>query len=321
MNREPARVLLTGATGFVGSSLLPLLLHEGWQVRVTSRRPQEGDTPPGLEWARCDVDDRDSVRAALTGCTSAYYLIHSMSESDDYDVRERQAARLFAELAEEAGLSRIIYLGGVQPTDDASKHLRSRAETGRALASTSVPVIELRAAMIVGPGSASWHITRDLALRLPAMVLPKWLESRSEPVADEDVFAALLDAARREKVAGVFGIPGPDALSARDMLMKVAALRGSQPLTIDIPLLSPRLSSGWIRLITRADPHLARELVEGLRADLINEEPSYFEAMGHSPLPFAEAAARALAREPGSSSRMAGLIERIVGMISVEADA
>jgi len=152
------------------------------------------------------------------------------------------------------------------------------------------------------------------------MVLPKWLESRSEPVADEDVFAALLDAARREGVAGVYGIPGPDALSARAMLMQVAALRGSQPLTLDIPLLSPRLSSGWIQLITRADPHLARELVEGLRADLLNTEPDYFETMGRRPLPFAEAAARALAREPGSSSRIAKLVERVVRMISVEAD-
>jgi uncharacterized protein YbjT (DUF2867 family) len=321
MPTNASRVLLTGATGFVGSALLPLLLADGWRVRATSRRPQEGEAPEGLEWVRCDVDDRGSVRAALTGCTCAYYLIHSMSDGDDYDVRERKAARAFAEIAEEVGVSRIVYLGGVQPTHDASKHLRSRAETGRALASTSVPVVELRAAMIVGPGSASWHITRDLALRLPAMVLPKWLESRSEPVADVDVFAALLDALRRENVAGVYGIPGPDALSARAMLMKVAALRGSQPLTLDIPLLSPRLSSGWIQLITRADPHLARELVEGLRADLLNHEPDYFATMGHSPLPFAEAAALALEREPGSSSSVARFVERFVRMISVEADA
>lgn len=321
MPTNTSRVLLTGATGFVGSALLPLLLADGWRVRATSRRPPEGEAPEGLEWVRCDVDDRGSVRAALTGCTSAYYLIHSMSDGDDYDVRERKAARAFAEIAEEVGVSRIVYLGGVQPTHGASKHLRSRAETGRALASTSVPVVELRAAMIVGPGSASWHITRDLALRLPAMVLPKWLESRSEPVADVDVFAALLDALRRENIAGVYGIPGPDALSARAMLMKVAALRGSQPLTLDIPLLSPRLSSGWIQLITRADPHLARELVEGLRGDLLNHEPDYFTTMGHSPLPFAEAAAQALEREPGSSSRVARFVERFVRLISVEADA
>ncbi len=314
--RPTQTVLLTGATGFVGSALRPLLVQNGWQVRAATRHPETQPPEPGVRWTYCDVDNPSSVESALEGCTRAFYLVHSMSEEGDYHLREQQAALSFAQQAERAGLELIVYLGGVQPISDASKHLASRAKTGAALASLSVPVIELRAAMIVGAASASWQITRDLAFRLPAMVLPRWLSSQSEPVAIDDVVAALLHAIEQSNISGVFGVPGPDVMSARQTLLRVAALRGTKPLTLNIPLLTPRLSSGWVQLVTRANNRLARELVEGLKANLLNSSASYWRVMDHRPMSFEEAARRALRDEQGTSSHAANLVERVAQWLS-----
>ncbi len=303
-------VLVTGATGFVGGALLPALVAAGHTVVAASRRPRASPDAAGVTWRVCDVEQPATLAPALQGIDVAYYLVHSMGEHGaDYAARDRAAASAFAEAAASAGVRRLVYLGGPMPAGTPSEHLRSRMEVGEVLRAGRVPVVELRASMIVGDGSASWQIVRDLAMRLPAMVLPRWLRSRTCPVALDDVIVALCRAADVPLAHSEwFDIPGPDTLSGREILQQIAALAGRKIHAVEVPLLTPKLSALWLRLVTSTDFALARELVLGLTDDILPRDARYWELIGHtSRLTFAQAATRAFASEaarPPSTRRL-----------------
>ena len=236
-------------------------------------------------------------------------------------MREQAAAETFAAAAERAGVERIVYLGAIAPQGSPSEHLRSRIEVGRVLRAGRVSTLELRAPIIVGFGSASWRIVRDLAARLPAMVLPRWLRSRSEPVAIDDVIVALATGSRLPLTGSAsFDLPGPEIVTYREVLVRTARLLGHRRLcVVDAPVLSPRLSSQWIRLVTAADWAVARELVVGLTHDLIARSDEYWQLTAHPGLlRFDEAARRALDEEARRRHMMAGVrtLEAVVDLIA-----
>jgi len=292
------RVLVTGATGFVGRALVPALRSAGYDVVAASRRPvKTADGGLGVEWRQCDLLRPESLAAAFAGVKVVFYLVHSMGGGRaDYGDLERRSARAFADAAAKAGLDRIVYLGGPAPLGHASEHLRSRLAVGEILRAGPVQAVELRASMVIGTGSASWQIVRDLALRLPFMVLPRWLKSRTRPIGLDDVVIALVAAAALPlKESAWFDIPGPEILSGRQILERIAALRGRRILAVEVPLLTPQLSALWLRLVTRTDFSLARELVMGLGEDLLPKDDRFWQLVDHQQLlSFDEAAARAL---------------------------
>jgi uncharacterized protein YbjT (DUF2867 family) len=296
--------LVLGATGFVGRALAQRLVADGESVVAASRRALSIARPPGpgaFRSVSCDLREPASLEVALRGVDCVYYLVHSMgSGGADFRHVERECARNVARAAAASGCRRVIYLGGVAPKAHPSEHLASRLEVGEILRGGAVPAVELRAAMIVGNGSVSWQIVRDLAVRLPLMILPQWLESRSCPVALADVIAALTGAKRVALDRSAwFDIPGPAVLTAREMLTRVALLRGRRVPMVRVPVLTPRLSALWLKLVTGADYAIARELVLGLAEDLLPESASYWDLIGHGPLvSFEDAARDALRTEP-----------------------
>jgi uncharacterized protein YbjT (DUF2867 family) len=294
-------MLLTGATGFVGSAVRPALAALGWHVRCLTRdAAQARKRQPALDWVGGDVEDARSCARALDGCQAALYLVHGIGEGADYHRREVASASTFCHAAAVAGVERIVYLGGVAPAGSGSEHLRSRLDVGEMLRAGPVTTIELRASMIVGHGSLSWLIVRDLAARLPVMVLPQWLKSRTEPVAIGDVVVALVRALDLPLAASAcFDIPGPRALSGKEILGETALVMGLPcPRMIEVPLLSPRLSSLWVRFVTRAKWSVAREVVVGLTDDLLARDDRFWRLIDHPDrLPFAEAARVALFAE------------------------
>ena len=299
---EVRRVLITGATGFVGGAVQPALRAAGWQLRGLTR----GDAPaprPDMEWVKGDIADESAVRRALEGCEAALYLVHGMGDGADFHRREVAAARGFARATAAAGVRRVVYLGGIAPAvkpSQLSEHLQSRREVGEALRAGSVPTIELRASMIVGAGSLSWLIVRDLVARLPVMVLPAWLRSRTQPVAIDDVVTALVQALQLQvPTSAWFDLPGPEILSGKQILDVTARVMGlHRPWKVEVPLLTPRLSSLWVRFVTRADWSVARAVVVGLTRDLLATSEGLWPLINHPPrLGFAEAARRALAAE------------------------
>ena len=319
-----SRVLLTGATGFVGSHLHPALVAAGYEVRGLSRSARRArERFAGREFVSGDVADPASLAAALDGCDAAYYLVHGMGEgggAGDFRRREVAAAHAFAEAAARAGVGRIVYLGGVAPASAPSEHLRSRLEVGEVLRAGRVTTVELRASMIVGHGSLSWLIVRDLAARLPFMVLPRWLASRTEPVAEDDVIVALVRALDVATDGSTwFDIPGPAILSGREILEQTAEVMGRpRPRVVTVPLLTPGLSSQWLRLVTRADWSVARELVGGLVDDLLARDDRYWTLIGHARRTvFREAARRALVAErvEGEVPGAWGLVERMLARL------
>jgi uncharacterized protein YbjT (DUF2867 family) len=306
-------ILVTGGTGFVGRALLPALAAAGYRVRATTRDVSRASRDAGIEWVRCDVTDRADVERALYGMDAAYFLVHSMGTGRrDFADVERQVAAEFVEAAARAGLRRILYLGGVAPGDNPSKHLKSRLAVGEILRAGAVPALELRASMIVGNGSASWQIVRDLALRLPAMLLPAWTASRTCPVAIEDVTVALVRGLELPlERGGWYDVPGPETLSAREMLLRVAALRGRRVPGIRVPFLSVSLSSWWLKLVARTDFSLARELVLGFTADLLPRDRRYWDLIDYRPQwTFDKAARCALAHEEADAT-LRGVVARL----------
>lgn len=294
-------LLLTGATGFVGNAVRPALAAKGWRVRcltrdaVRARRRQ-----PALDWVEGDVGDAASSALSLDGCQAALYLVHGIGEGADYHQREVAAATTFSQAAAAAGVERIVYLGGVAPAGSGSEHLRSRLDVGEALRSGPVKTVELRASMIVGHGSLSWLIVRDLAARLPIMILPRWLKSRTQPVAIADVVIALVRALDLQLPASAcFDIPGPFTMSGKEILEETARVLGlPHPRMIAVPLLSPRLSSLWVRFVTRAKWSVAREVVVGLTDDLLARDDRFWRLIDHpNRLTFAEGARLALESE------------------------
>lgn len=294
-------MLVTGATGFVGRALVPALLGRGHRVRATTRAFR-GDLEPRASWVRADVARPAELRGALEGVDVAFFLVHGMASGRaDYTEGERRIASGFAREAERAGVRRIVYLGGVAPRGPPSRHLASRLAVGEVFRAGRVPALELRASMIVGPGSASWRIVRDLALRLPAMVLPAWARSRSCPIAIEDVVGALvaaLDVPLPE--SAWYDLPGPDVLSVRQILERVAALRGRSLPAIEAPLPHPRISALWLKLVSDAPWEVVRELVQGLSHDLLPRDDRYWALAALPPRRgFEDAARAALAFDEG----------------------
>ncbi|PCC71518.1 Uncharacterized conserved protein YbjT, contains NAD(P)-binding and DUF2867 domains [Nannocystis exedens] len=314
------RILLTGATGFVGRAVRPALLRAGWQIRGLSRDVGRARARwPELEWVAGDVGDPAVCARALAGCDAALYLVHAIGEGPDFRRREVEAARTFAAAAAAVpSMRRIVYLGGVAPRGPGSEHLQSRLEVGEALRAGPVSAIELRASMIVGHGSLSWLVVRDLAARLPVMVLPRWLRSRTEPVAIDDVVVALIRALELDQSGSAwFDIPGPDVLTGKQILEETARVMGlRRPRSLDVPLLTPRLSSQWVRFVTRADWSVARNIVIGLTNDLLAESDRFWGSIDHRVrLSFAEAARRALAAEEREGVPVRGpwgVIERLL---------
>jgi len=332
VTREPAPhaadriLLLTGATGFVGGAVWPALEAAGWHVRGLTRDAARAVArDPDHEWVQGDVGDPDAMARALAGVEAALYLVHGIREGAGYLEREFEAAAGFAAAAAAAGVKRIVYLGGVAPTGDGSEHLRSRLAVGEALRAGTVPTVELRASMIVGHGSLSWLIVRDLAARLPVMILPRWLRSRTQPIGVDDAVIALVGALDLPIEANVwFDVPGPETLSGKEILDRTAVLMGlREPLSVDVPFLSPRLSSLWIRLVTRADWSVAREIVIGLTEDLLAHDDDFWSRIGHPQLAtFDQAARRALAADRGSRPMRGpwALVERLRGVRPGEDD-
>ena len=318
--RKIQRVLLTGATGFVGSHLYPVLERAGFEVRGATRDvAQASKRFVGREFVYIDTSARGSVAQAMRGCDAAIYLVHSMAQAaNDFDDVERHAATWFASAAHEAGLQRIVYLGGIRPQGVPSRHLQSRLQTGENLRAGPVPTIELQASMIIGAGSGSFRIVRDLAARLPAMLLPTWLDSRTEPVALDDVTAAIARALTIEhETSAAYPLPGPDRLTCREILERTARALGHEPRMWGVPFVSPHLSSYWIALVTRADARIARQLVEGLRSDLIAADEGFWRLFPeHERVSFNEALRRALPEEQRGLSSRARLVEYVLHMVT-----
>lgn len=292
-------VLVTGATGYVGGRLVPRLLALGYRVRCMARNPSrlEGRGWEGAERVRGDVLDPASLRPALEDVHSAFYLVHSMAGGPAYGERDRQAAANFRDAAAAAGVRRILYLGGLaQPSIELSSHLSSRLETGEVLRGGPVPVTEFRASVIIGSGSLSFETVRYLVERLPVMVAPRWVSSRCQPVAISDVLSYLLAALESEDAVGkVIEIGGADVLTYREMMLAYAEERGLKRRILTVPVLTPRLSSYWLGLVTPVPSQVARELIEGVRNESVCRDGSAAALFPQiAPLGFREAVRRAL---------------------------
>ncbi|MFO7903646.1 MAG: SDR family oxidoreductase [Pirellulaceae bacterium] len=294
-------VCVTGATGYIGGRLLPLLEQRGTRVRCLTRRPEslEPHVSDSTEVVRADVFDRESLMGALQGASTAYYLVHSMGARGNFAQNDRQAAANFAEAAAESGVRRIIYLGGLgDPDRPLSEHLRSRQEVGKILRSSHAQVIEFRAAIIIGSGSLSFELIRSLVERLPVMICPKWVSTLTQPIAVEDVLGYLLaglDWGRDQ--SKVFEIGGPDQVSYRDIMREYARQRGLKRWMISVPVLTPRLSSLWLGLVTPVYARIGRKLVEGLRNPTLVRDPAAWHEFHVGPRGLRGAIERALANE------------------------
>lgn len=304
--------LVTGASGYIGGRLVPELLARGYPVRCLARDPAR---LRGRPWAgevgvaRGDALDRAAVRRALAGVDTAYYLIHSLGGRGSFEERDRAAARVFAGAARSAGLRRIVYLGGITSgrIQDLSPHLRSRAEVGDILLASGVPTAVLQAAVIIGSGSASFEMLRYLTERLPVMVTPTWVHTRIQPVAIRDVLYYLAGCAELPPaVSRRFGIGGPDILTYVQMMQRYATVAGlPQRLIIPVPVLSPRLSSLWVGLVTPVPAGLARPLVESLRNEVVCTEHDIATYIPDPPgglMPLDEAIALALRQASGPAA-------------------
>jgi uncharacterized protein YbjT (DUF2867 family) len=296
MTDEP-RVLLTGATGYVGGRLRQALEAAGIPLRCLARRPEHlaARVGPGTEVLRGDVLDRDSLGPALAGVHTAYYLVHSMGSVGGFEEQDREGAANFGAAARAAGLRRIIYLGGLGESRSAlSPHLRSRHETGEVLRASGVPVIEFRAGIILGSGSLSYELIRTLVERLPVMICPRWVRVKTQPIAIEDVIAYLT--AARQLPDGpnrIFEIGGADQVSYADIMLEYARQRGLRRILIPVPLLTPYLSSLWLGLTTPVYARVGRKLIESVRHPTVVTDHSGREAFPIRPMGLRQAIERA----------------------------
>ncbi|HET8799348.1 MAG TPA: DUF2867 domain-containing protein, partial [Thermoanaerobaculia bacterium] len=293
-------ILVTGATGYVGGRLRRRLEADGRRVRCLARRPAELASRVGetTEVVRGDVLDAESLGPALAGVESAYYLIHSMGSGSDFEEQDRIAARNFASAARRAGVRRILYLGGLGHGEELSPHLRSRHEVGEILRESGVPVVELRASIVIGSGSLSFELIRALVERLPIMITPRWVEVEAQPIAIDDLLAylvAALDVPLTE--SRVFEIGGADRVSYGDIMREYARQRGLRRAMIRVPVLTPRLSSLWLGLVTPVYARVGRKLIESIKHASIVRDSSALRVFPVKPRGIGEAIAAAIANE------------------------
>lgn len=298
---ERDRILLTGATGYIGGRLLPALEATGHPLRCLARRPDalRARARDTTEVVAGDLLDPAALDLALADVHTAYYLVHSMGAHGDYRETDIIASRTFGEAARRAGVRRIIYLGGLAHDDGSlSKHLKSRLETGDALRESGVPVIEFRASIVIGSGSLSFEMIRALVERLPVMICPRWVGTQAQPIGIDDLLAYLLAALDLPDGAGrVFEIGGAERASYGDLMREYARQRGLRRLMISVPLLTPHLSSLWLGLVTPIYARIGRELIEGLRNRSVVTDDSARSAFPIRPIAMAEAVARAIRNE------------------------
>ena len=294
------RILLTGATGYVGGRLLKALEKQGFKVRCLARRPEflEPRVAGSTEVFAGDVLDPVSLGRALEGVHTAYYLIHSMGATEGFQEADRKAAKLFGETARDAGVRRLVYLGGLGGGSHLSSHLESRQEVGRLLRGSGISTIEFRASIIIGSGSLSFEMIRALVEKLPVMVTPRWVRRLAQPIAIEDVISYLLAAGEeRQDGSQVFEIGGPDQVSYLDIMREYARQRGLKRLVIPVPVLTPRLSSLWLGLVTPVYRRVGRKLIDSIRNDTLVTDHSALEAFDVRPRGIRDAIKRALVNE------------------------
>jgi uncharacterized protein YbjT (DUF2867 family) len=289
-----------GANGYIGSSLVPRLQREGWTVRASSRdiRLLQARDWTGIEQVEADALKPESLPAALAGIDIAYYLVHSMAAGRNFGQLDLQAAGNFAEAAAQAGVRRIVYLGGLIPKDADSEHLVSRRDTGERLRAGPVPVTEIRAGIVVGPGSAAYEVIRDLVNHLPLMVTPKWVQSKSAPIALDNLLEYLVGVALNEQAAGkVLDAAGPDYLSYEQVMRQYGEVVGRKPRILRVPVLTPTLSAYWLGLVTAVPANIARALIGGLKHDLPADDAELRRLVPQKLLTFRESVAAALQAE------------------------
>jgi uncharacterized protein YbjT (DUF2867 family) len=281
-------VTVFGGTGVVGRALLPLLADEHDVVAVSRGRRDAGE---GVRWVVADVASGAGVADALEGADVVYYLVHSLG-ARDFERQDREAARNVSREAARAGAVQIVYLGGLGGEEhDASAHLRSRRETGQRLASDGVPVTTLRAAMVIGKGSAAFETILGLVKRLPVMITPSWVSTPTQPIALDDIARYLAGVAANDAASGeTFDAGGPEVMTYRQMIERIAALLGRRPRIIEVPVLTPALSALWLELVTPVNASVARPLVDGLRSPTVAREERLRKLLPFQLTPFDEAA-------------------------------
>ena len=300
-----ASILLTGATGYIGGRLLRRFEQRGRSIRCLVRRPAGlGPTRSTTEVVEGDCLDESTLVRALAGIHTAYYLVHSMAAGHDFADTDRRAAQNFARAAARAGVRRIVYLGGLtDATGSVSRHLKSRIETGEALHASGIPIVELRAGIVVGAGSLSFEMIRALVERLPVMICPRWIATLTQPIAIDDVLAYLEAAVDLpEGARGVFEIGGPEVVSYGEMMRQYARLRGLRRLLVPVPVLTPRLSSLWLALVTPTQARVGRALVEGLKNATVVRSPTAREMFRIEATPLRDAILKAI--NEGAVDRM-----------------
>lgn len=289
------KILLTGATGFVGSRLAPALVEAGHDVTAMTRHPE---TYAGAGTAAYgDVSDADSLREPMAGAEVAYYFVHSLGD-DDFVEKDAEAAKVFAEQAATSGVRQIIYLGGLgdESKGPLSAHLRSRRQVEELLGSSGVPVTTLRAAIVVGKGGISWEMTRQLVKTLPVMVVPKWVGTRTQPIGVDDVVGYLVGVAGNDQAIGrVFEIGGPDVLTYGEMLQQAAlVMNGRELYVVTVPVLTPGLSSRWLALVTDVDVTTGRNLIDSMGNEVVVADDSIRDVVPQELTAYQEMVRRAL---------------------------
>lgn len=294
-------ILLTGATGYVGGRLLPRLVAAGHSVRCLVREPSRLQGRPGADEAQVvagDVLDPNSLARACEGVSTVYYLVHSMGSAGGFEDADRQAAQNMADAAQAAGVRRIVYLGGLGGQEADSPHLRSRHEVGRVLTASGVPTVELQASIIIGPGSLSFDLVRSLVERLPVMITPRWVRSLAQPIHIDDVLSYLEQSLALAPESQVIEIGGPERVSYSDLLVAYARHRGLRRWIVHVPLLTARLSSLWLGLVTPVYARVGRKLIDSLRHDtIVTDDTATRQFPSIRPLNVADSISRALQDE------------------------